>query len=512
MYLCKKTYPHTQHYTIPVLYNTPPKFEALEPLKLWLANYSIRGLPTLIAMDSNLHHPLWNPPRYHHSHSEAKTLLKIMEGKSFYLSSPPGIPTFLSRRGSATTIDHLWANARARKLITSTHIQLNNHASDHQPISATISLDFQQTASKVSQITMNFSNLDRAKFKNDIQNDLKQAPLATENLTKNNIDETITNLTNIIRDNYFKQGKRINFNKAKQKPWWDKTVLTPLVKGRNKARKWALIDKTLEAKNCYQAWQFAFKTEIKRLKNEHWRKFLAEKSSNHVFQAYKFTKPLFSGNILPLRNSEGNMILDNKIKAKMLLEGTSVINNQVDTSDIDQTLFDPQFSFPPITTQEIARALEELPKKKAPGPDQIVNELLKEISLLLTPHLEKVFNGCLRNGYFPLSWKSAVTAIIRKAGKDDYSDPKSYRPIALLNTLGKLFEKIINDRLSFWAEHTGTLANGHMGGRPGRSIYDAFVILTSWIKAQWRKGRVVIGLFLDVSSAYPSVILIFLTL
>ncbi|MBW0490729.1 hypothetical protein O181_030444 [Austropuccinia psidii MF-1] len=464
--------------TLLSVYNTPPKFEALEPLKSWLANHSIRGLPTLIAIDSNLHHPAWNPPRYHHSHSEAKVLLKKMEGKSFYLASPPGIPTFLGRRGSATTIDHLWANPKARKLITSNHVQLNNHASDHQPISTTIRLDFQQTTSKISQI---------------------------KSLTNDNIDNTINNLTNIIRDNYFKQGRRINFNETKHKPWWDEKVLTPLMRGRNRAPKWALVEKSSEAKTCYQAWQLAFKTEIKRLKTEHWRKFLAKKSPNHVFQAYKFTKLLNSGNILPLHNNEGNMILDNKIKAKILFEGTSVINNQVDTSDIVHTFFDPQFTFPLITTQEIARALEELPKKKAPGPDQIANELLKETSFLLTLHLEKVFNSCLRNGYFRTSWKKAVTAIIRKSGKDDYSDPKSYQPIALLNTLGKLFEKIINDRLSFWAEHTGTLANGHMGGRPGRSIYDAFVILISWIKAQWQKGRLVMGLFLDVSSAYPSV-------
>ncbi|MBW0519607.1 hypothetical protein O181_059322 [Austropuccinia psidii MF-1] len=497
VYLREETHPHAQYYAIPLLYNTPPKFEALEPLKSWLANHSIRGLPTLIAIDSNLHHPIWNPPRYHHSHSEAKILLKIMEGKSFYLSSPPGIPTFLGRRGSATTIDHLWANSKARKLITSNHVQLNNHASDHQPISTTISLNFQQTTSKISQISMNLSNLDRTKFKNDVRHDLKHPPSTTENLTNDNIDNTINNLTNIIRDNYFKQGRRTNFNETKHKPWWDENILTPLVRGRNRAQKWALVEKSAEAKNCYQAWQLAFKIEIKRLKTEHWRKFLAEKSPNHVFQAYKFTKLSNSGNILPLRNNEGNMILDNKTKAKILFEGTSVINNQVDTSDIAHIYFDPQFTFPPITTQEIARALEELPKKKAPGPDQIANELLKETSFLLAPHLEKVFNSCLRNGYFPTSWKKAVTAIIRKAGKDDYSDPKSYRPIALLNTLGKLFEKIINDRLSFWAEHTGTLANGHMGGRPGRSIYDAFVILTSWIKAQWRKGRLVMGLFLD---------------
>ncbi|MBW0510064.1 hypothetical protein O181_049779 [Austropuccinia psidii MF-1] len=220
---------------------------------------------------------------------------------------------------------------------------------------------------------MNFSNLDQTTFKNDIQHELKHVPLETENLTNDNIDDMIKNLTNIIHEHYFKQGKIKNFNETKHKLWWDEKVLTPLVKGRNRARKWVLIEKTLEAKNCYQAWQLSFKTEIKSLKNEHWRKSLAEKSSNHVFQAYKFTKTLYSGNILPLRNSEGNMSLDNKIKSKILFEGTSVINNQADTSDIDQTSFDPQFTFPPITTQEIVRAVEELPKKKAPGPNQIVN-------------------------------------------------------------------------------------------------------------------------------------------
>ncbi|MBW0544473.1 hypothetical protein O181_084188 [Austropuccinia psidii MF-1] len=90
-------------------------------------------------------------------------------------------------------------------------------------------------------------------------------------------------------------------------------------------------------------------------------------------------------------------------------------------------------------------------QKQEPGRDQIPNELLKIASNSLAPYLKEFFNGCLQNGYFPLRWKRALTAIIRKSGKDEYSDPKEYLPIALLNTLGKLFEKIINDRLSFLA-------------------------------------------------------------
>ncbi|MBW0582581.1 hypothetical protein O181_122296 [Austropuccinia psidii MF-1] len=193
---------------------------------------------------------------------------------------------------------------------------------------------------------MRLSNLDHTKFQEDVCHDLQHIPPVTENMT----------------------GKKININATKHKPWWDVNTLTLLVRGRNKACKWALIDKTPEAKNCYQAWQQAFKTEIKRLKNEHLRKFLAESSPNHVFQAYKFTKPTNSGNILPLRDSEGNLTSDKKLKARILFEGTSVIQNQVDTSDINPSIIDTPLAFPPITKHELAQALDELPKKNHQVP------------------------------------------------------------------------------------------------------------------------------------------------
>jgi hypothetical protein len=98
-----------------------------------------------------------------------------------------------------------------------------------------------------------------------------------------------------------------------------------------------------------------------------------------------------------------------------------------------------------------------------------------------------------------------VKAIIRKAGKPDYSDPNAYRPIALLCTLGKLFKKILNERLIHWMETKNILPQGHMGGRRGRNLNDALIVFTSWVKHQWRKGKLVAGLFLDVKSAYPLV-------
>ncbi|MBW0564697.1 hypothetical protein O181_104412 [Austropuccinia psidii MF-1] len=97
--------------------------------------------------------------------------------------------------------------------------------------------------------------------------------------------------------------------------------------------------------------------------------------------------------------------------------------------------------FPPITEDKIDRAINKLANKKAAGPDK----LLKIANKAMTLHLSPLFNACLRKHHFPKQWKQAITVIIKKAAKEDYTNPNAYRPIALLNTLGKLLAKIINN-------------------------------------------------------------------
>ncbi|MBW0529018.1 hypothetical protein O181_068733 [Austropuccinia psidii MF-1] len=194
-------------------------------------------------------------------------------------------------------------------------------------------------------------------------------------------------------------------------------------------------------------------------------------------------------------NKDCEIISDNRGKAKLLFEGASVIDSPINYENILTFKNSHLHKFPPINKNEVRRAIQGLPKKKEPGPEEIKKELLKTVDIVFTPHLVKLFNAFLKIGYFPKEWNIATTSIIRKAGKDDYYNPTSYRPIELLNSLSKLFEKIIKMRLSFWAEHTGALSDSHIGGRPGRRIYDAFVMITSWIKDKWRKNKLVLGCF-----------------
>jgi hypothetical protein len=75
------------------------------------------------------------------------------------------------------------------------------------------------------------------------------------------------------------------------------------------------------------------------------------------------------------------------------------------------------------------------------------NGILKLTPTLLLPLLLPLFNACWTLGYLPKFFRESTTLFA-----SHYTQPKSYRPIALLNTVGKALEKIMATRISFAAE------------------------------------------------------------
>lgn len=105
-----------------------------------------------------------------------------------------------------------------------------------------------------------------------------------------------------------------------------------------------------------------------------------------------------------------------------------------------------EIGFPEITTQEIIEAGRKIPTGKAPGPDGVPDLVIKQISVVKPEVFRELFNACLRDSTFPKEWKIAKLVLLRKGDKP-LDNPKSYRPICLLNTIGKFFERIIKARL-----------------------------------------------------------------
>ncbi|KAJ8932748.1 hypothetical protein NQ314_014448 [Rhamnusium bicolor] len=83
---------------------------------------------------------------------------------------------------------------------------------------------------------------------------------------------------------------------------------------------------------------------------------------------------------------------------------------------------------------------------KAPGLDGIPPEIVKEIIKIYPDFLLKLLNGLLRKQELPTQWKIAKVILLLQDGKSRES-PKSYRPICLLDPIGKLYELMIRARL-----------------------------------------------------------------
>jgi hypothetical protein len=86
-------------------------------------------------------------------------------------------------------------------------------------------------------------------------------------------------------------------------------------------------------------------------------------------------------------------------------------------------------------------------------------------------------------GYHPQAWREAIGIVLAKKGKDDYTSPKSYRVISLLNCLGKLLEKIFASRLAYLANIKDYFLHpSQLGGRKQRSALDTALLLLNKIQ------------------------------
>lgn len=121
------------------------------------------------------------------------------------------------------------------------------------------------------------------------------------------------------------------------------------------------------------------------------------------------------------------------------------------------------------------------------------------------PALVWIFNSSITTGYCPKHFRESIIISLRKPNKPHYSIPKAYRPIALLNTMGKVMESIIATRLSFATETHNLLPRSHFGGRRGTSSEHALHFIMERIHSAWAAKKVATLLLLDATGVFDNV-------
>ena len=102
-----------------------------------------------------------------------------------------------------------------------------------------------------------------------------------------------------------------------------------------------------------------------------------------------------------------------------------------------------------------------------------------------------------KEGY-PENWSTGIITPIFKKG--DRTLPKNYRGITLLPTMGKIFTKVLEERLLHWAETNDLLNEAQFGFRPNRQTTDAI-----FIQDYKRRHKPVYACFVDFARAFDSV-------
>ena len=99
----------------------------------------------------------------------------------------------------------------------------------------------------------------------------------------------------------------------------------------------------------------------------------------------------------------------------------------------------------PITEQEIVLAISQMKINKAPGIDNITNNMIKSSQTTLIKCYKKIFNACLVSGIYPEKWAEGCITPLYKA--NDMYDPGNYRGLTITSANGKLFNRVLNPRL-----------------------------------------------------------------
>ena len=185
---------------------------------------------------------------------------------------------------------------------------------------------------------------------------------------------------------------------------------------------------------------------------------------------------------------------------------TSASGREVDLSVLDPLPTLQERDWPPFSALELTNTLASCSSRSSPGPDHItwvhlkvVLESHKAIQILLD-----LANACIQVGYWPKHFKDSISVIIPKPGNPSYSTPRLFRPIVLLNTIGKLIKKMISNCLQFDMIKFDLVHPNQVGGVCQHSTEDARLFLTHLVHTGWAKEKKTSVVAFDIPQFFPS--------
>ena len=463
---------------------------------------------TIITGDMNAHHPLWNSQA---TETRATTLINLINEHKLSLLNEPDIPTFHRRNTKGISVlDLTFYTQQLEEFMGEWAIDEDNHpGSDHVMISYSILPTNAEFIPSPLTPRYKWKSADMLEVAEEFEKTMKRTrntwDLILNSPRQADMEWGAEFLTTCITEIVEKLVPKLKAS-PRAKKWW-----TPIIDQERKemGRKWrewrqgkGQGDEEMKERK-YKSQRNKYFRKIREEKDKCWQKYVETAKQSEVFTVLKAVNPRKQERTSTI-NYNGEMGINFKDKARLLRKALFPPPPKFTTTDNTPPSRNP-IAWDPVTSTEVLEAIMTSAPNKAAGPDGIPFSVLQILYGIYPEYFNRLYAQLLQYGYHPKCWRTATGAILRKPNKPDYSAPKAYRIIALLNCLGKTAEKIMARRVAFYAEEYDLLHSEQMGGRPKRSATDAALALTHDIESANRRGNILSAVFLDVKGAFDNV-------
>ena len=455
-------------------------------------------IPTILVGDFNTHSPVWSTPGWAKS-PLADRLEAWLASQTFSLLSEPGKPT---RRGTTaanerdSVLDLIWINLAAEQMLLFALPEvdwLGSLGSDHTLLRCAIYPNALVPWRPKEEVTG--YKIDSGKIEEWLQaledtghflgippmNTITDIDLAVDVLF--DAIETASSAT-------FERRRPTNRNKCSR--WWNPDCEQAVrdLKEAPTDEEWAAATKKLK--------------KVTKLAKRKWADEYIEKTG--LWDLAKWRHGRRVTRVSALRNQEGGLVFDHADMAEAL--SRRFFNDEpalVEEHFHDDPPPVPQRGWVPIGPKEIEKLLLKTSNTASPGLSGVGYQLLKWSWGLIKDYVAALFNACATLHYHPTQWKRAVIAVIPKPDRKDYALPKNYRPIALLETFGKLLEKVMARRILAEVTRHNLVPTTQFGGRNASSCTDAGLALIHDVTLAHRANRKCGMLLFDIQGFFDNV-------
>ena len=468
--------------------------------------------------DFNAHHARWESTCTQ-SNQSGRVIARILEEEE---NIELATPTDLGTRQNPTTLDYSTIDLA----LMAPHLALTTEmtrgpdiGSDHLPIH--IRINAQPITSPDHPPSWNFKKANWTTWNNDVNRLINSKSFYDTDDPRNKYE--------ILHDSLLEANQmgNITYNKSNNKtrpepaqPWWNEDCRRAVALAR-KARN--ACDPYRGGVNCasnLSAWKekenFKKRTIIKAKKTSPINHINSLNPKSDPATTWTFVKSWTQGvkppdlTSSPIKDPEtGLLVTLAKEKAKIFANQYDHQKEDIpDDPEFEEVIIQKINSMEPnglnnkIVRSELNFGLNNL-KSNAMGKDQIHNKMIKNLSETNKTHLLHLFNSMLMSSYVPADWKQGTIIPLRKPGKPP-EKPDSYRPVCLTSCLGKVMERIVNQRLTWHFEKNGLRLKTQAGFRKGRSTMDNIIGLEHFIREGFNKRNPLntYAVFLDVTKAF----------